>query len=335
MKLAYGRMLQDRARWVAWPPARSARRAVPPIRAGAGRGAPPARGGRVRLLQARGAARDGARDHAASPRGSARPTITCWCSASAARRWAPRRSSNALRRPAWNELGRRGARVLPAAHRPRERGSDHGGRRASADRPPPGARERDQQVGRNRGDDGPVPRRARPGSRRRWATRPTGISSSPPIPPGARCGSSPPARGSPPWSVPPDVGGRFSVLSPVGLLPAALVGIDIEALLRGARKAVERAEADDLLRNPAALYAALHWAADTGARGADPRADAVLRPPARARGVVPPALGREPGQAGGSRGERGARRAHAGRRPSGPPTSTARCSCSWKGRSTR
>src|SRR6266511_5464642 len=32
-------------------------------------------------------------------------------------------------------------------------------------------------------------------------------------------------------SVPPAVGGRFSVLSPVGLLPAALAGIDIEALL--------------------------------------------------------------------------------------------------------
>jgi glucose-6-phosphate isomerase len=63
--------------------------------------------------------------------------------------------------------------------------------------------------------------------------------------------------------VPPDVGGRFSVLSPVGLLPAALVGIDVEGLLAGARRAVERAEADDLLQNPAALYAALHWAADT------------------------------------------------------------------------
>jgi len=64
--------------------------------------------------------------------------------------------------------------------------------------------------------------------------------------------------------VPPDIGGRFSVLSPVGLLPAALVGIDVEALLEGARLAVERSESDDLLRNPAALYAALHWAADTG-----------------------------------------------------------------------
>ncbi|HEX6105388.1 MAG TPA: glucose-6-phosphate isomerase [Gemmatimonadales bacterium] len=69
-------------------------------------------------------------------------------------------------------------------------------------------------------------------------------------------------------SVPPGVGGRFSVLSPVGLLPAALVGIDIEGLLTGAGRAVERAAADDLLRNPPALYAALHWAADAdlGAR---------------------------------------------------------------------
>jgi glucose-6-phosphate isomerase len=63
--------------------------------------------------------------------------------------------------------------------------------------------------------------------------------------------------------VPPDVGGRFSVLSPVGLLPAALVGIDIAELLRGARAAVENAEESDLLKNRAALYAALLWAADT------------------------------------------------------------------------
>jgi glucose-6-phosphate isomerase len=68
--------------------------------------------------------------------------------------------------------------------------------------------------------------------------------------------------------VPPQIGGRFSVLSPVGLLPAALVGIDIDGLLEGARRALERAESDDLLQNPAGLYAALHWAADTelGAR---------------------------------------------------------------------
>jgi len=62
--------------------------------------------------------------------------------------------------------------------------------------------------------------------------------------------------------VPSDVGGRFSVLSPVGLLPAALVGIDIEALLAGARRAVARGEEGSLLKNPAALWSALQWAAD-------------------------------------------------------------------------
>ena len=69
-------------------------------------------------------------------------------------------------------------------------------------------------------------------------------------------------------TVPPGVGGRFSVLSPVGLLPAALVGIDIAGLLVGARAALDQAQGEDLLRNPAALYAGLHWAADTwlGAR---------------------------------------------------------------------
>jgi glucose-6-phosphate isomerase len=68
--------------------------------------------------------------------------------------------------------------------------------------------------------------------------------------------------------VPPEVGGRFSVLSPVGLLPAALIGVDVLRLVAGAARALERAEERDLLRNAAALYAGLHWAADTrlGAR---------------------------------------------------------------------
>ena len=68
--------------------------------------------------------------------------------------------------------------------------------------------------------------------------------------------------------VPSDVGGRFSVLSPVGLLPAALVGIDVEGLLAGARRAVERGMEPEFSRNPAALWSALQWAADAhhGAR---------------------------------------------------------------------
>jgi glucose-6-phosphate isomerase len=72
----------------------------------------------------------------------------------------------------------------------------------------------------------------------------------------------------PTLDVPTDVGGRFSVLSPVGLLPAALVGIDVDGLLSGARRAIERSGSENLLENPPALYAALHWAADTqlGAR---------------------------------------------------------------------
>lgn len=38
------------------------------------------------------------------------------------------------------------------------------------------------------------------------------------------------------FSIPPNVGGRFSVLTPVGLLPAALIGIDIKKLLKGAQQ---------------------------------------------------------------------------------------------------
>jgi glucose-6-phosphate isomerase len=64
-------------------------------------------------------------------------------------------------------------------------------------------------------------------------------------------------------TIPATVGGRFSVLSAVGLLPAALVGIDIHALLEGAREMAERCDTDDLSRNPAGLYATLQYLADT------------------------------------------------------------------------
>jgi glucose-6-phosphate isomerase len=64
--------------------------------------------------------------------------------------------------------------------------------------------------------------------------------------------------------VPPGVGGRFSVLSAVGLLPAALVGIDIDALLAGAAAMDERCRTHELHANPAALFAALQYLAHTG-----------------------------------------------------------------------
>ncbi|MGH7466651.1 MAG: glucose-6-phosphate isomerase [Longimicrobiales bacterium] len=65
--------------------------------------------------------------------------------------------------------------------------------------------------------------------------------------------------------IPPNVGGRFSVLSAVGLLPAALIGIDIRALLQGARDMDERCRAPALLDNPAGMFAMLQFLAHTRA----------------------------------------------------------------------
>lgn len=57
--------------------------------------------------------------------------------------------------------------------------------------------------------------------------------------------------------IPSGVGGRFSELSSVGLLPAAVVGIDICQLLRGAREMDEKCKNDDLFKNPALANAVL------------------------------------------------------------------------------
>ena len=56
--------------------------------------------------------------------------------------------------------------------------------------------------------------------------------------------------------VPDNVGGRFSVLTPVGLLPIAAAGLDVKALLEGAREA-EKALAVKGAQNPAVVYAAM------------------------------------------------------------------------------
>jgi glucose-6-phosphate isomerase len=58
------------------------------------------------------------------------------------------------------------------------------------------------------------------------------------------------------FAIPDDVGGRFSVLTPVGLLPIAVAGFDVEALLKGAAN-MERITAVRSLDNPAVRYAAI------------------------------------------------------------------------------
>ena len=57
--------------------------------------------------------------------------------------------------------------------------------------------------------------------------------------------------------IPDDVGGRFSVLTPVGLLPIAVAGIDIDALMEGAKSGMEEYANEDIDENPAYRYAAV------------------------------------------------------------------------------
>jgi glucose-6-phosphate isomerase len=65
------------------------------------------------------------------------------------------------------------------------------------------------------------------------------------------------AEGYETFVIPDDVGGRFSVLTAVGLLPIAVSGADIGALMKGAAEARERAIRDDYAENDALKYAAL------------------------------------------------------------------------------
>ncbi|CAN5764233.1 glucose-6-phosphate isomerase [soil metagenome] len=65
------------------------------------------------------------------------------------------------------------------------------------------------------------------------------------------------------FPVPPGVDGRQTVLSAVGMLPAALCGVDIYGLLRGAAAMRDACRSSDLRANPAALLAAIAFLADT------------------------------------------------------------------------
>ena len=63
------------------------------------------------------------------------------------------------------------------------------------------------------------------------------------------------------YVLPDGVGGRFSELCPVGLLPAAVLGVDIKAMLAGAAYMDELCKSNDFRANPALLSAVLQYAA--------------------------------------------------------------------------
>jgi glucose-6-phosphate isomerase len=65
------------------------------------------------------------------------------------------------------------------------------------------------------------------------------------------------------FDLPPSVGGRFSVLSAVGLLPAALTGIDVNGLLAGARDMAEWIASSEGWENPACAFAGVQFLEDT------------------------------------------------------------------------
>ncbi len=66
-------------------------------------------------------------------------------------------------------------------------------------------------------------------------------------------------EGIPAFPISAGVGGRFSVLSPVGVLPAALCGMDVAALLAGADAMDRRIRESPGLRNPAGLFAGVQY----------------------------------------------------------------------------
>ena len=67
------------------------------------------------------------------------------------------------------------------------------------------------------------------------------------------------AEGYKTFIVPDGVGGRFSQLCPVGLLPAAMTGVDIKKLLEGAAFMDKIIESEPPRRNPAYMFAILHY----------------------------------------------------------------------------
>lgn len=65
------------------------------------------------------------------------------------------------------------------------------------------------------------------------------------------------------FAVPANVGGRFSVFSPVGMFPAAMMGMDVDAMMEGCAAMDARCASASLDENPAYLRAAVQYLADT------------------------------------------------------------------------
>jgi glucose-6-phosphate isomerase len=63
------------------------------------------------------------------------------------------------------------------------------------------------------------------------------------------------------FEIPRNVGGRFSVLTPVGILPAAMLGLNVEALMRGAAATAEQSR-KPFPENPALMAAFIQWILD-------------------------------------------------------------------------
>ena len=136
------------------------------------------------------------------------------------------------------------------------------------------------------------------------------------------------------FGIPENVGGRFSVLSPVGLVPAALIGIDIRKLTRGAGRMTHALLAAGPGANIALRAALFHWLSGPAKRS-----------PSRWRSLTPIISGARPSGSASSGPNRWARRATARARWSiparprwprwAPPISTRRCSCTSKAPTTR
>ena len=67
------------------------------------------------------------------------------------------------------------------------------------------------------------------------------------------------AEGYEEYVIPSDIGGRYSVFTPVGLIPMAVAGLDIYSFINGAKDAVSEYDNPNLFENEAYKYAALRY----------------------------------------------------------------------------